>query len=269
MQGLVEALRPHCWACQTRNRSFSDSRQLLTDCNCVIFCRILGVGPIGALRSLRQAGQQQWRGWVPRPATPASPRQPRLCRPLVHGTRHALIISANTYVSAKKDGWQQLYNLLACRSTGPALHNPLDSSQVLSRYLTTALLPLHSYHDTHTQLFASTLFPPGQHYFEQLIDTFVPLSGTTADTFATTQPSLLSHSRCAPPYGHSPRSLRQPASSPPRSLRHGQTATPPYAVTARQTLPLAKLSTSTSAPSPTASQPRATPHTAKMASPSQ
>jgi hypothetical protein len=48
--------------------------------------------------------------------------------------------SANTYVSANRDGWQQLYNPLTCLSLG-CITQILDTSQVLSRYPTSAFRP--------------------------------------------------------------------------------------------------------------------------------
>jgi hypothetical protein len=59
--------------------------------------------------------------------------------------------SANTYVSANKDGWQQLYNSFTCLSLGCITQNP--------RYLSSAeQVPNHCIPTTiaHTSLFAST-----------------------------------------------------------------------------------------------------------------
>jgi hypothetical protein len=94
---------------KTRNRSISDTNTLLTDRKCVILAFDMRGLDVGSC-----AGRD----------SPSSNS--------VAGIHHALIVPANTYVSANEDGWQFLYNLFTCRSTGP----------VITQSLVTCTIPL-------------------------------------------------------------------------------------------------------------------------------
>lgn len=129
MQGLVEGRRLHHQGSREDAQSLKNRLEQTIDNSALRHFPALTLSGSAwaAALVLRQAGQQQWCGWgsAPLQPPPASPRQPRLSRSTLRAGWHATPgLSANTYVSPNQDGWQQLYNLSACRSTGPALHNP-------------------------------------------------------------------------------------------------------------------------------------------------
>jgi hypothetical protein len=116
---------------KTRNRSISDTNTLLTDRKCVILAFDMRGLDVGSCAGRDSPSSNSVAGIAHQP-----PRRHLANLVFVdesaHGLHHALIVPANTYVSANEDGWQFLYNLFTCRSTGP----------VITQSLVTCTIPL-------------------------------------------------------------------------------------------------------------------------------